>query len=109
MWTHHQTEDEEDDELAEPGESVEETARLTLAGELAITNHETTDINGEIGVSLEEIGDGEDEDTRGKYHDRVERLVAQIRAAHDADDALTEDKTKYGTHDQLDDNILDDR
>ena len=109
MRAYHQTEDEEDDELAEPSESVEEAARLTLAGELAITNHETTDINGEIGVSLEEIGDGEDKDAGGEHHDRVERLVAQIRAAHDADDALTKDKTKYGTHDELDDNILDDR
>ena len=104
----HQTEHEEHHELAEPSQTVEEGLGLALAGELVVTDDESADIDRQVGVSLQVMRDGEDEDAGGQDHDGVQGFVAEFDAAHELNQSLTECKSEDGTHDELDNNGLDD-
>ena len=104
--TDQQTQHEEHDQLAEPGEAVEERLGLALTRELGVTDDESAYIYRQIGITLKEVSHGEDEYAGREHHDRVERLVGQLYLTHQSDDALAEGKTQYSTHDQLDDDVL---
>ena len=92
--------------MTQPRQSIKETARLAFTSELAITNHQTTDIYCQIGVAFEEISDTKDKDTCRKHHKRIQRLVAKVRLAHNTNNTFTKYKTKYRTHNQLNNDVL---
>ena len=79
----HQTEHEEHRQLTEPSQTVEERLGLPFAGELTVTDDQTADIDGEISITLQVIGAGENEDTGREDHDGVQRFVGQFDAAHE--------------------------
>ena len=86
--TNHQTQHQEHYQLAEPGQTIEERFRLTFAGELIIPDDQTTYIHGQIGITLQVIGRGKNEDTSGKHHDWIERLAGQLYATHEPHQAF---------------------
>ena len=79
MRIHEQTEAEEHDNLEQPCKSIHEGGCLTAVADVAVAHHHAGDVDGQIPVAVQQLGEGKTEEDKRKEEDGVERVVVDVQ------------------------------
>ena len=99
-----QAERQEHDQLGEPGDAVEKGRRAAVVRHLAVADHQAGEIDGQIAVAADQVGEREDEEHQREQQDRILRLVVDVEPVDEekryAAEYVTGDRADADLHQQ---------
>ncbi len=101
MRVDKQAEGEEDDQLAEPSETIEKVNRRAFMDETRIAHDNAADVDGEIAVSAHEIGGREDENAGSQNKNRIKTRIINLNLIDDPNKRVAENETNERTDSEL--------
>ena len=102
MRIYQQTEAKEHDDLEQPGQSIHESINLFAMHYLVVTYHNTGNVNGEVTISFQKIGNGESEKYKCKQKDGIKGLIINVEFIQHEDGKFAEKVSGSRTYYKLD-------
>ena len=98
---HEQAQREEHHDLHEPREPVEEDGQRPFLFEFMVADNQTRKVDGQVAVTLDQVGEGEREEDECQQEHRVERMVGQLDAVDRPYGQPPDQVPGQGAHDHL--------
>ena len=98
-----QSQAEEHDDLKQPREPVHEGVDLFAVHDAVVAHHHAGDVDGQVAVASQQVGEGEGEEDEGEQQDGVEGLVVDVELVEHLDGELAEQIAGCCAYAELDD------